>query len=186
MFWSLFIFHEHSTRETASIVCDEQGDLFILWADTGTALATAKTLKGLWRQLTREKLGRGFRECTALLWPTPHFKGRTFQLWVLNKRIFNFCVRSIPLRGGIALCVFWLFPLLKDELSEGEVFSCPKPRQSGEFLADSNPRRWLPEGIFQSAQARAKLHQCRRRLLWGKTVRDIFIWSIVLGHISYL
>ena len=134
MFWSLFIFHEHSTRETASIVCDEQGDLCILWADTGTALATAKTLKGLWRQLTREKLGRGFRECTALLWPTPHFKGRTFQLWVLNKRIFNFCVRSIPLRGGN--CTMRLLAL--SSLERRTIWG-------GSFLVSkTSPKRWVP------------------------------------------
>ena len=35
----------------------------------------------------------------AIYWPTPDFKGRTFQLCVLTRWDFNFCVRSSPLRG---------------------------------------------------------------------------------------
>ena len=35
----------------------------------------------------------------AIHWATPGFKERTFKLCVLNRRDFNFCVRSSPLRG---------------------------------------------------------------------------------------
>ena len=33
--------------------------------------------------------------CMAIYRPTPGFKGRTFELWVLNRWHLNFCVRSI-------------------------------------------------------------------------------------------
>ena len=36
----------------------------------------------------------------AIYWPIPGFKGRTFTLCVLNRRNFNFWVRSCPLRGA--------------------------------------------------------------------------------------
>ena len=36
----------------------------------------------------------------AIFSPTPHYKGRTFELWVLNRKILNFCVRITPLRGS--------------------------------------------------------------------------------------
>ena len=40
MFWSLFIFRGHSTRERTSIICDdEHGDHFILRAHTGTGVS---------------------------------------------------------------------------------------------------------------------------------------------------
>ena len=32
---------------------------------------------------------------------TPSLKGRTFEIRVLNRGVFNFCVRSIPLRRTI-------------------------------------------------------------------------------------
>ena len=35
----------------------------------------------------------------AVYWPTPGYKGRTFQLCVLTRCDFNFCIRSSPLRG---------------------------------------------------------------------------------------
>ena len=35
----------------------------------------------------------------AMCWPTQGFEGRTFELWVHNKWVFNFCVRSTPVRG---------------------------------------------------------------------------------------
>ena len=36
--------------------------------------------------------------CMAIYWPTPGFKGRVFELCVLNRLDFNFSVRSSPLR----------------------------------------------------------------------------------------
>ena len=47
MFWRLFLLREHSTRELASIVCDnEQCELFCSGGPTPqSALATAKTGK---------------------------------------------------------------------------------------------------------------------------------------------
>ena len=35
----------------------------------------------------------------AIYRPAPGLKGRLFELWVLNRWLFNFCVRSTPLRG---------------------------------------------------------------------------------------
>ena len=37
--------------------------------------------------------------CVAINWTSPGFKGRTFQLFVLNRWDFNFCVCSSPLAG---------------------------------------------------------------------------------------
>ena len=34
-----------------------------------------------------------------IYWPAPGFKGKTFELWVLNRWVFNFCVRSTPWQG---------------------------------------------------------------------------------------
>ena len=36
----------------------------------------------------------------AIYWPTQGFKGRTFELCVLTRWDFNFCIRSSPLPGG--------------------------------------------------------------------------------------
>ena len=38
----------------------------------------------------------------AVYGPVPGLKWRTSELWVLNRWVFNFCVRSTPLRGGAA------------------------------------------------------------------------------------
>ena len=38
--------------------------------------------------------------CMAVGWPTPDFKGRTFDLWVLNRRVFNNCICCTPLWGA--------------------------------------------------------------------------------------
>ena len=54
MFWSLLIFHGHSTREPASVVCnDEQGDLLY-------CAGQHRNLRYL--QLTQEKMGTVFRK----------------------------------------------------------------------------------------------------------------------------
>ena len=37
--------------------------------------------------------------CMPVYGPVPGFKGRTFEIWVLNRQVFNFCVRCTPLRG---------------------------------------------------------------------------------------
>ena len=36
----------------------------------------------------------------AIYGPTPGLKGRTFELWVLNTWVFNFCICSTPLWNG--------------------------------------------------------------------------------------
>ena len=38
----------------------------------------------------------------AICRPTPGFKGRTFNMCVLTKWDFNFCIRSSPLRGWLS------------------------------------------------------------------------------------
>ena len=55
MFWSPFIFREHSTREPAS----NRVTYFILQAFTGTSVATANTGK------TRERFGKNADEWTG-------------------------------------------------------------------------------------------------------------------------
>ena len=37
--------------------------------------------------------------CKAIYGPAPGLKGRTFELRVFNRCVFNFCVRSTPLWG---------------------------------------------------------------------------------------
>ena len=111
-----------STQEPASVVCDDgQGDLFYS-VDPHRNLHQP--------QLTREKLGRSFGEknegewigkvefrkkeipgskwrMRAVIWPTTSFKGRTFQIWILNWRVLNFCVRSTPLCGHLQGMPSW-------------------------------------------------------------------------------
>ena len=79
------------------------------------ALATAnagKLGKGLWKnegecagryKLARKRFVAACEACKAIFWPTPGLKKRTLELWVLNRLVFNFCVRSVPQRGH----AFW-------------------------------------------------------------------------------
>ena len=54
MIWSLLIFRGHSTRQSASIVCNnEQSDLFY---------SASEHRNRCWAQLTQEKLGKGFEK----------------------------------------------------------------------------------------------------------------------------
>ena len=39
--------------------------------------------------------------CMAIYWPNSGLKGRTFKLCVLTRWVFNFCVRSSPMRGHL-------------------------------------------------------------------------------------
>ena len=48
----------------------------------------------------------------AVYGPVPGLKWRTSELWVLNRWVFNFCVRSTPLRGGLAIQCFALVSFL--------------------------------------------------------------------------
>ena len=114
VFWSLFIFRGHSTREPAPIVPnDEQGDQSFLWAHTGTGVSHSKHRKnsgavleknaGEWTrkvEISEEEIPDS-RRCMHgyIYWPIPCFKGRTFKLCALNRWDFNFCVRSSPLRA---------------------------------------------------------------------------------------
>ena len=52
MSWSLFIFHEHSTREPAS----SRVAYFILRAYTGTGVNTGKTLEKFWKKMQVDEL----------------------------------------------------------------------------------------------------------------------------------
>ena len=49
-------------------------------------------------KLTRKKFLAVGAACTAIHGPVPGFKGRAFELWILNRWTFNFCVHSTPLR----------------------------------------------------------------------------------------
>ena len=69
----------------------------------------------------RYKQGRNLAfsvACLAIYWPTLGFKGRTFELFVLTRWDFNFCVRSSPLRGAVNLNI--LLPI-NEKRSEKKV-----------------------------------------------------------------
>ena len=108
LFFSLFIFHGHSTREPAS----SRATYFILRAYTGTGASHSQHKKksgevlekkaGEWTgrvEISREEILAVSVACMAIYWPTLGFKGRTFKLRVLTRWDFNFCVRSSPLRA---------------------------------------------------------------------------------------
>ena len=96
----------------------EQGNHFILRTDAKTTANTVKYLnkkqknsgevsegknEGEWTwkvEISSRKKSLAINEAgMATFWPTPGFKGRTFELWFLNWRDTNFCIRNSPLRG---------------------------------------------------------------------------------------
>ena len=102
-----FIFCKHSTQEPAS----SRVTYFTLRV-TGTSVShdyhrknskevlekmQVNGLEG--SKLARKKSLAVSVACMAIYWPTPGFKGRIFQLCVLNRWDFNFCIRSFPQRG---------------------------------------------------------------------------------------
>ena len=103
-------------RSSSVIWNDEQGVLFY---------SAGPHTNRCQREPTQEKLGRCFgnnagewtwrvkissrmksmavgEACLAIFWATPGFKGSTFQLWVLDTWVNNFCVRSTPLRDTMS------------------------------------------------------------------------------------
>ena len=52
-------------------------------------------------EITKKKSLVVSKACMAINWPRPDFKGMTFELWVLNIWVFNFCVRRTPLQRVI-------------------------------------------------------------------------------------
>ena len=52
------------------------------------------------QKLAREKSLAVGVACMATYRPVPGFKGRTFELWVLNRLDLNVCVCNSPLQGG--------------------------------------------------------------------------------------
>ena len=103
MLWSLLIFHGHSTRDPVLVVCnDEQADLFYSAGphrkNSGAILENA----GEWTErveVSEETIPGSGLACTATYGPAPGFKGKTFELRVLNRCFFNFCLGNTPLRG---------------------------------------------------------------------------------------
>ena len=49
-------------------------------------------------EISNEDIPDAGLEYMTMYWPAPGFKGKTFELWVLNRRVFNFCVHSTLLR----------------------------------------------------------------------------------------
>ena len=98
MFFGLFIFRGHSTREPAS----NRVTYCILRAYTGTGVSNSRHRKKTGRDLEKnagEWTGRveiSKEEIPGSKLSLPS-KGRTFKLCVLNRWEFNFCVRSSPL-----------------------------------------------------------------------------------------
>ena len=97
MFWSLFIFRGHSTREPAH----SRVTYFVL--RTPKLGRCFGKNAGEWTgrvEISKEKIPGS--KCSMygdiLTYSSPGFIGRTFKLCVLNKCDFNFCVRSSPLR----------------------------------------------------------------------------------------
>ena len=52
--------------------------------------------------------------CIAINWPTQGYKGRTFELCVLTRWDFDFCVRTSPLRGRRE-SESWILKIAKNE-----------------------------------------------------------------------
>ena len=114
MFWSLFIFRWHSTREPASVVCDEeQGDFFYLFCrptqepalNTANKRKSQKSFGRKWRWMGREGEKQKQRNSWQLAKRTwlysdliQAYEGKFFELWILNRWNHNFCVHSFPLR----------------------------------------------------------------------------------------
>ena len=107
MFFELFIFCGHSTREPAS----GRVTYFILRACIGASVSHSQRRKKLGEALEkmqvnetgRVEIGKEDESLAwknsmyeAMYWPTPGFKGKTFKLCVLTRWDFNFCVQQLP------------------------------------------------------------------------------------------
>ena len=54
------------------------------------------------RNISKEEIpGRRCSKPGCMYGPAQGFKGRSIELWVLNRRVLNFCVRRIPRRDSV-------------------------------------------------------------------------------------
>ena len=117
MFWTLFLFCTRPTQEPASVCNDEQPDLFffIVRAHTGTDVRhnTGKIRERLWKnagertgrvEISKEEILGSRRSMHGCIRTCSRLKGRTFELWVLSRWVFYFCVCSTPLRDSRRTC----------------------------------------------------------------------------------
>ena len=140
MFWSLFTFRPKFKMETCVsclirrttwpiLSCGPTQEPMLLWR--GFRKKSGEWTRG-WK-LARKAVGVA---CKAIFWLTPSFQVRTFELWFLHRRVFNLCVRSIPLLGFIhwldCLCVaLWTYtyfshrPHILDTLHVGWLIAWP-------------------------------------------------------------
>ena len=110
VFGSLIIFCRLLTWEFAWVICDvEQGDLFysvgwhrnlrkpqLTWVKLrrGFGKSESEWIRKVWNRMEEmhKAVGRAVGKAAgkACTWPTPGFKGRSFELWVLNTGDHNF------------------------------------------------------------------------------------------------
>ena len=57
-----------------------------------------------WKLARKNSLAAGVA-CMAIYTPVPGLKGRTLELWDLNRWVLNFCIRSAPLRDTFGVLV---------------------------------------------------------------------------------
>ena len=125
IFFSLFIFRGHSTREPAT----SRVTYLILHVYTGTGVSHSQHRKKIGRgfrknagewtgrvEINKEEIPGSKRSMYVIYWSTPGFKGRTFKLCVLTRSDFNFCVRSSPMRGHAETLVSFRQEQIKQRL----------------------------------------------------------------------
>ena len=89
------------------------------------ATANSKNSEQVWEKCSwMDQEGRNYlavgEACMAIFWPTLGFKRRTFELWVLNRWDFHFCIRSTQLRKQRPTDFPWLamtskLPMTRDD-----------------------------------------------------------------------
>ena len=100
-----------TTTRTTSFIRQSHTDrnqLQLATANTGETLEKFWRKKCRWmdlkdRNYPKEEILAVDEACRGIFWPTPGFKVIIFQLWVLNRWVFNFCVRCTPVRGCVCL-----------------------------------------------------------------------------------
>ena len=170
MFWRLCIFHRHSTREPALIKSRWTGWPMLFcgptWEPVLAAANTGKAQERFWKnasewtrkvEINREKIPGSRLTCMAIYLPARGLKGRTFELWVLNRWDLNFCVFFSQLRGiwhcrvtdktltspsDSVMCLIGIYHTLFSNrcktLSDGEAKVCLLPQQQYVLFPLSN------------------------------------------------
>ena len=108
-----YIFRWHSPREPASVVCNyEQGDLLYSVGPHRNQCQPQPTQKklggvleknaGEWTrrvEISKGEIRGSRRSMRSYIRTCSRLRRRTFELWVLNRWVLNFCVCSTPVCG---------------------------------------------------------------------------------------